>query len=311
MVEPSRAARESSGIAVEVAVGQQSLRQRREHDAAHPLPLRGSSSSSGSIQRLSIEYDGWWISSGVPRSRAILAASAGPRGGVRRDAGVQRPPGPHGLVERHHRLLDRRLGVEAVAVEDVDVVEAHPAQRLVERGEHVLAGAASLAVGARPHVVARLGRDDQLVAVGPEVLGQVATVVLLGATVGRPVVVGQVEVGHAAVEGPAQDRTLGLLRPVVAEVLPEPQAQQRQLQPAPAGVAVVVGVVAVLGGLERHAAILLSDRQTRFATTTRYSAQMPSPRASASSPSAARAASRARTRSEVSAMNLYVAMVGP
>ena len=40
-----------------------------------PIPCRSSSSRrSGSIQRFSIEYDGWWISSGVPRSRAIVAA---------------------------------------------------------------------------------------------------------------------------------------------------------------------------------------------------------------------------------------------
>ena len=33
------------------------------------------SSSSGSIQRLSSEYDGWWITQGVPSSRRIAAAS--------------------------------------------------------------------------------------------------------------------------------------------------------------------------------------------------------------------------------------------
>ena len=42
-----------------------------------PIPSSPStSSSSGSIQRLSSEYDGWWISSGVPRSRMICAARA-------------------------------------------------------------------------------------------------------------------------------------------------------------------------------------------------------------------------------------------
>ena len=62
--------------------------------------------------------------------------------------------------------------VEPVRVEDVDVVEAQPLQRLVERGEDVLARAAALAVGTGPHVVARLGRDDHLVAVAPEVLAR-------------------------------------------------------------------------------------------------------------------------------------------
>ena len=41
-----------------------------------PIPCSSSSSSRPfSIQRFSIEYDGWWISSGVPSSRAIVAAS--------------------------------------------------------------------------------------------------------------------------------------------------------------------------------------------------------------------------------------------
>jgi hypothetical protein len=42
-----------------------------------PTPSSSSVSSrwSCSIQRLSIEYDGWWISSGVPSWRRISAAS--------------------------------------------------------------------------------------------------------------------------------------------------------------------------------------------------------------------------------------------
>ena len=54
--------------AVEVAVGQQALRERREGDAADAAPRPGRRAGSASIQRLSIEYDGWWMSSGVPRS---------------------------------------------------------------------------------------------------------------------------------------------------------------------------------------------------------------------------------------------------
>ena len=41
-----------------------------------PIPSSSSaSSSSGSIQRFSIEYEGWWITIGVPRLRMIAAAS--------------------------------------------------------------------------------------------------------------------------------------------------------------------------------------------------------------------------------------------
>jgi hypothetical protein len=42
----------------------------------HPAPSSARTSrSSGSIQRFSIEYEGWWINSGVPSSRRIAAAS--------------------------------------------------------------------------------------------------------------------------------------------------------------------------------------------------------------------------------------------
>ena len=85
-------------------------------------------------------------------------------GGVGGDARVQRLPLPHGGVERAHRLLERRLRVEAVRVEDVDVVEAEAREALVEAREQVLARP-PLAVRAGPHVVAGLRRDDELVAV--------------------------------------------------------------------------------------------------------------------------------------------------
>ncbi len=41
-----------------------------------PIPSAPSvSRSSGSIQRFSSEYDGWWIRSGTPIPRRIAAAS--------------------------------------------------------------------------------------------------------------------------------------------------------------------------------------------------------------------------------------------
>ena len=44
--------------------------------AMQPVPVSPRTSSrSSSIQRLSIEYDGWWMSSGVPISRRMSTAS--------------------------------------------------------------------------------------------------------------------------------------------------------------------------------------------------------------------------------------------
>ncbi len=165
-------------------------------------------------------------------------------GGVRGDAGVQRLALPHGGVERAHRLLERRVGVEAVRVEDVDVVEAEAVEALVEAGEEVLARAA-VTVGAGPHVVAGFRGDDELVAERLQVVAQESAEVLFRGAVRRPVVVGQVEVGHSEVEGATHDRAARLERPVVAEVPPESERDRRQLEAAAAAAAVAHAVVAV------------------------------------------------------------------
>jgi hypothetical protein len=151
--------------------------------------------------------------------------------GVGGDPRVQRPAGAHRGVERTHRLLERGIRVEAVRIEDVHIVQTQSVQRLVQRGEQVLTRA-ELPVRAGPHVPSGFGRDEQLVAVWPEVAGQDGREVRLGRAVARSIVVGQVEMSHAQVERPAHDGVLSLQRSVIAEVVPQTERDRRQLDPA-------------------------------------------------------------------------------
>ncbi|OPZ49786.1 MAG: hypothetical protein BWY91_02983 [bacterium ADurb.BinA028] len=173
---------------------------------------------------------------------------SGARTGVAGDTGIQGLALTHRAVQRAHGLLQRSVGVEAVAVEDVDVVDPHPLQRLIQRGQEVFAGAAALPVGPGPHVVAGFGRQDQLVPVGPQIAPEDRAKVALGAAVGRPVVVGQVEVRDTQVEGSAQDRLLALQRDVVTKVVPQAQRDRRQDEAAAATAAHRHPVVAIAGG---------------------------------------------------------------
>ena len=166
-------------------------------------------------------------------------------GRVGGDADVERFTLAHGGIERAHRLFQRGLGIEAVRIEDVDVLEAHPLQALVEARQQVLSRAPD-AVRPRPHVVAGLRRDHQLVAAPGQVRAEDAAEVLLGRAVRRPVVVRQVEVGDPEIEGPADDRPLRLHGAVAAKILPEPKRDRRQFEAAAAGAP------------ERHAGITLS-----------------------------------------------------
>jgi hypothetical protein len=118
---------------VEVPVGQQPLRERGEDDAAHPLRLELVEQARAAVLRLLDPAVEQVVGRLVDQQRGAEAAGDLGRllrllGRVRRDADVERTAGAHGRVERHHRLLDGRLRVEAVAVEDVDVVEPHPCQ---------------------------------------------------------------------------------------------------------------------------------------------------------------------------------------
>ena len=158
----------------------------------------------------------------------------GALGRVRRDAHVQRLALADGGVERAHGLFQRRLGVKSMRVEDVDVLEAHPSKALVEAGQQIFSGAPD-PIRPGPHVVAGLTGNHQLVAVAGQVRLQDATEVFLGGAVGRSVVVGQVEMRDAQVEGPAEDRSLGLERAVMAEVLPQSERDGRQEQAAASG----------------------------------------------------------------------------
>ena len=68
----------------------------------------------------------------LPRSPDLLSR---PLGG----SPVQRPPGRNDVGHRPYGLLDRGLGIGAMAVHDVDVVELETLEGLVHRFEQVLA----------------------------------------------------------------------------------------------------------------------------------------------------------------------------
>lgn len=53
---------------------------------------------------------------------------------------VPHPSGLNDVVQRAHRLFDRSVVVESVALEDIDVVELQSGQRVLDRGEDSLSG---------------------------------------------------------------------------------------------------------------------------------------------------------------------------
>ena len=138
------------------------------------------------------------------------------------EACVQGFAAPDCLLQSAHGLLEGRLGVHPVMIENIDVLKAHSLKRLIEACQKILA-APPVPVRALPHRVACFGRDDHLVPVGQEIFFQDPAEVLLGTAGLRPVIVCQVKVRNSVVEG----REAKLLHigvgARVAEVVPKAQ----------------------------------------------------------------------------------------
>ena len=156
---------------------------------------------------------------------------------VVRDARIERTARTHSGIERAHGFFKRRIGIKAVRVEDVDIGQAHAPQALIEAGQHVFA-AAPFAVRAVPHVVTGLGRDHDLIAQLGKIMPQHGAEAFLGRSRRRTVIVGEIEMGDAKIEGAAAQRTLHLKRRVAAEIVPESERHGWQLQARPAAAVV-------------------------------------------------------------------------
>ena len=156
------------GYALQIAVGEQALCQGREGDEADALlcaevgDARLLRCAGEHVQASLIDEQGHVVVLQV--LVAVLQGFEGPVG----DADVEGLALAHDVDEGLQRLFEGCVGVVAVAVEEVDIVDLHAAEALVERCHEVLARA-PVAVRPRPHVVACLRRDEEFVAVGAEV----------------------------------------------------------------------------------------------------------------------------------------------
>src|ERR1700674_3260813 len=148
---------------------------------------------------------------------------------------------PHHVMERFQRLLDRRRGVPAMDLVEVDVVGAEAAQRAVDGVEDVFARQPAV-IRTLAHRKEDLGGDDHLVALG-EVAERPPQHLLAGAA---RVHVGGVEEVHAHLERPADERPALLFRqhpvaPLAAAIAHATEAETGDLESGTTQVDVVHG----------------------------------------------------------------------
>ena len=136
-------------------------------------------------------------------------------------------------------------------IENVNVIKAHAFQRLITRRDHVFARP-PFAVGAVPHVIARFGRNDQLIAQVFEIGFQDVAKGGFGAACRGAVIVGEVKMRDAIVKRRMADRAFGMVRGVMAKIVPQTEGYGGQHQARPAGTAVSHTVIAIFGRMVGH-----------------------------------------------------------
>lgn len=189
----------------------------------------------------------------MPRSRRSAAASRVRcalcvAGG---NPGIECLARTHDPVKRLHGFRQRCIWIEAVRIEDVEIVEPGALQALVAGGDKIL-GTAHLTVGSRPHPVTRLGGDHQLVAIGREIVREDLAERFLSRTGGRAVVVGKVEIRDAKVKGGAAERLFRSMGCRLAKAVSKPKRDHRQHQSRPPAPSVGHCVISGSGGGPWH-----------------------------------------------------------
>ncbi|CAB4585633.1 unannotated protein [freshwater metagenome] len=190
------------------------------------------------------ERDSHVLQDGVCSSSLILV--------VVRDSRIQRSARVHSCGESTHGFFKWRVWVESVRIEDVDVVETHSGEALVERGEQILART-PLAVGAGPHIEAGLARDNQLVAIRRKIRRENLPENALGRSGRRAVIVGEIDVGHTLVESAEDDVALHTAIAVVTKVVPEPERHSWQLDSTSPAAGIGNRFISVWMSFVRHA----------------------------------------------------------
>ena len=219
------------------------MRQRGEGNEAHPVFLRLVQQAFGLRLPVKDIVTALMQETGNVPVPEVFVGKGGRFCRVVGDAHVESLSHTYDIYQRLHGFFQRGVGVEAVGIEQVHILQIHPFKALIETGDQILAGP-PFAIGAGPHVVTSLGRDEQFVPIGRERLLHDLAKGLFGRSVTGTVIVGQVKVHNAMVEGVVSHLEGVGKRVHVSEVVPQAQGDFGNLNAAAAASAVAdtVGV---------------------------------------------------------------------
>ncbi len=132
-------------------------------------------------------------------------------------------------------------------IEDIDIGEPHALQALIEAGQQIFTRA-PIPIRPGPHIPACFGRDDEFVAVGKEVFLQDLTESFFRRSIRRAVIISEIEMCDAEIEGTAYHGARVFKVVDTTEVMPQPKRHGRKFDATAPGAAVLHGAITLVVG---------------------------------------------------------------
>ncbi len=138
------------------------------------------------------------------------------------ETGVECLSGRDSLCQSPHGLLQGRLGIHPVMIEDIYIFQPHPLKALVQAGQQIFP-AAPVSIRSRPHVITCFCADDQLVSVRSQIFFQYSPEILLRAAGRRPIIIRKIKMTDSVVKGSKTKFLHGFKVSGISKIVPESQ----------------------------------------------------------------------------------------
>src|SRR5580658_1716306 len=142
-------------------------------------------------------------------------------------------------------------------IKNVNILEPHALQALIETRQHIFARA-KIPVWPRPHIPTRLSRNNQLVAIRQKILLENLPERFLRRSVRRPIIICQIKMCDPEIESPPQHGARVLEIIYTAKVVPKSKRHRRKLNPASPRAPILHGVVTLLTSLVHVSSSLIN-----------------------------------------------------
>src|SRR5690606_36587089 len=126
------------------------------------------------------------------------------------------------MIQGHHGLFQRSIRIKPMRIKNIHIIDPHPLKTLIAACDQIFS-ASPFPIRSGPHVITRLGGNHQLITMPAEVFPENSSESSLRTPCRRTVIICQVKMRNAQVEGLVTDCLFVSVSKIVSESMPQTQ----------------------------------------------------------------------------------------